>query len=329
MNTQIEKYAQKVLAGGDLDKNELLELVSLGEKGSWDLIYYANLIREKKFGKKIKVCSIVPGRLGGCSEDCKFCAQSARYQTHIGKAKYTSEEDILAAAKEAKENGVPTLGIVNSGQSVSEDELERLVSLIEKIHAEYGLKVCASLGILNKEQAGKLAQAGVARYNHNLETSERNFGEIVGTHTFQDRVDTIENCLEAGMGVCAGGIFGIGESDQDRIDMVIKLRELGVDMVPMNFLHPMEGTPLADIIPLSPMEILTLVAIYRFAIPKAEIKVAGGRLLNLRDVQSWMFHAGATALMSGNYLTTAGRSVKEDMQMVRDLGLEPILMDGC
>lgn len=325
MNHKIEQYAQDVLAGNLLNRDQILEIYEISKVGNWDLIYYANLIREKYFGKKIKVCSIVPGRLGGCSEDCKFCAQSARYNTNIGKVSYTSDEDILAAAKEAKDNGVPTLGIVSSGQSVSSDDLEKIITLVKRIRSEYGLEICASLGILDRDQAKKLAQAGISRYNHNLETSEANFSSIVGTHTFSDRVDTIKNCLEAGMGVCAGGVFGVGETDLDRVDMAIELRGLGVDMVPMNFLHPMEGTPLENVVPLSPMEILTLIAVYRFTLPKAQIKIAGGRLLNLRDSQSWMFHAGATALMSGNYLTTAGRSVEEDMRMVRDLGLEPIL----
>ncbi len=325
MNSKIKQYAQQVISGDLLDRDQLLEIYEISKLDNWDLLYYANRIREKNFGKKIKVCSIVPGRLGGCSEDCKFCAQSARYKTHITKASYTSDEDILAAAKEAKDNGVPTLGIVSSGQSVSDDELEKITVLIKRIRSEYGLEICASLGILDKSQAKRLAQAGVSRYNHNLETSEKHFSSIVGTHSFQDRVDTIKNSLEAGMGVCAGGVFGVGESDSDRVDMAIALRELGVDMVPMNFLHPIDGTPLENVVPLSPMEILTLIAVYRFALPNSQIKVAGGRLLNLRDSQSWMFHAGATALMSGNYLTTAGRSVKEDMQMVRDLGLEPIL----
>lgn len=329
MNEFIQKSAEQVLNGQQVDKTQAIELYNIGSENFWDLLYYSNLIREKYFGKKIKVCSIVPGRMGGCSEDCKFCAQSARYETHIKKAEYTSDNDLLEAARQAAEDGVPTLGIVNSGQSVTEKELDRLTGLIKKIRTDFGLEICASLGILTEEQAQKLADAGVSRYNHNLETSQNHFSDIVSTHTFADRVKTIKLAHQAGMQVCAGGIFGIEETKQDRIEMALTLRELGVDTVPMNFLHPIEGTPLAKSKPLSPIEILTLIAVYRFILPKAHLKVAGGRVLNLRDLQSWIFNAGATAILSGNYLTTAGRDVPEDMQMLNDLGLEPILTKEC
>jgi len=160
------------------------------------------------------------------------------------------------------------------------------------------------------------------RFNHNLETSARHFSNIVSTHEYADRVKTIEAGLKAGLGVCAGGIFGIGENESDRIDMALELRRLDVDMVPMNFLHPIEGTPLSNAEKLSPREILRIVALYRFILPTTHLKVAGGRVLNLRDLQSWIFYAGCTSILSGNYLTTAGRDVKEDLQMLEDLGLQ-------
>ena len=184
--------------------------------------------------------------------------------------------------------------------------------------------VCMSLGIVSDENMQRLADAGVVRFNHNLETSERHFAEVVNTHKYEDRVKTIEAGLKAGMGVCAGGIFGIGETETDRIDMALELRRLGVDMVPMNFLHPIEGTPLGNAETMPPREILRIVALYRFILPKTHLKVAGGRVLNLRDTQSWIFQAGCTAILSGNYLTTAGRSVEDDLQMLKDLGLETV-----
>jgi len=181
-----------------------------------------------------------------------------------------------------------------------------------------------SLGIINEPQARRLAGAGLKRYNHNLETSRRHFADIVTTHNYTDRLDTIKAAQSAGLGICAGGIFGIGETDADRVDMAMELRRLGVDTVPMNFLHPIEGTPLGNAVTLEPREILRIIALYRFILPKVNLKIAGGRVLNLRDLQSWIFAAGATrtSILSGNYLTTAGRAVEEDRQMLADLGLE-------
>jgi len=168
----------------------------------------------------------------------------------------------------------------------------------------------------------RLAAAGVSRFNHNLETSRRHFKDIVTTHCYEDRVKTIQAALKAGLGVCAGGIFGIGETEDDRIDMAVELGRLGVDMVPMNFLHPIPGTPLGNTPALPPREILRIIALYRFILPKTHLKVAGGRVLNLRDMQSWIFYAGCTSILTGNYLTTAGRAVEDDLRMLKDLGLE-------
>jgi biotin synthase len=179
--------------------------------------------------------------------------------------------------------------------------------------------------MITAEQACRLAQSGLSGYNHNLETSEEHFANIVTTHKYAERVRTIQAAQEAGLRVCGGGIFGIGESDNDRVEMALELRRLGVDTVPMNFLHPIEGTPLGDAKTLLPREILRIIALYRFILPQTNLKIAGGRVLNLRDMQSWMFYAGANGILSGNYLTTTGRAVREDMQMLADLGLQPDL----
>ncbi|MCK4959544.1 MAG: biotin synthase BioB, partial [Planctomycetes bacterium] len=275
------------------------------------------------FGNEVRVCSIVPGRLGGCDQDCAFCAQSVRYDTQVSKSvTVLSDDEILAAAKEANEKGVPYFGIVYSGRAITEKELSRIEKLIATIKSDYGMGVCVSLGIISADQAKRLVKAGAKRYNHNLETSERYFSKIVTTHDYSERVATIKTALDAGLKVCGGGIFGIGETEADRLDMAFQLRELGVDMVPMNFLHPIEGTPLGSAKKLEPMEILRIIAMYRFILPQTNLKVAGGRVLNLRDVQSWIFYAGCTSILTGNYLTTAGRSVEEDMQMLKDLGLK-------
>lgn len=325
MKPTIVRTAEHVLNGNLLDRDGIDSLLveSCDRDGLEDMLYCANRIRRKFFGDRIKICSIVAGTVGGCSQDCSFCAQSLRYDTAIDKKpKVALDEDILLAAEAAIDAGVPNLGIVNSGKALCESELVRIENLVVKIKDKYDIGVCAGLGILSEPQAKRLYAAGVTRYNHNLETSERHFANIVSTHKYSDRVKTIKNAQSAGMEICAGGIFGIGESDSDRVDMALALRDLQVDTVPMNFLHPIEGTPLGDSETLKPLEILRIIALYRFILPTVNLKVAGGRVLNLRDMQSWIFNAGATSILSGNYLTTAGRSTDEDMQMLTDLGLE-------
>ena len=322
MNNRVAKLAEEILNGKIIDRSEIEFLFSLGDENFDDLLYWANRIREKFFGKKIKVCSIVPGRLGGCTQDCKFCAQSAGYETDYREVKTLTDEEIINAARKAKKMGVLNFGIVYSGKTISEKELARLEKLIPKIKTEVGIGVCGGFGIINYEQAARLKKAGLARYNHNLETSRKHFGNIVTTHDYKSRIETVKAAKKAGLGLCTGGIFGIGETEADRIDMALLIRELGVDMVPMNFLSPIEGTPLADTPTMRPREILRLIALYRFILPKVQIKAAGGRKLNLRDLQSWIFYAGATSIISGDYLTTAGRAVEEDLKMISDLGLE-------
>jgi biotin synthase len=323
MTETISILAGRVLDGRLLDRAEIDTLLEESGRDCDDLLYWANKIRQRFFGNKIKVCSIVPGRLGGCDQDCAFCAQSAHFNTAVEKkASFLSDDKILAGAHAASQNGVPNFGIVYSGRRISEAQFARIEKLVSRIKDEYDLGVCVSLGIITTAQAKRLADAGASRYNHNLETSERHFGNIVTTHEYADRVRTIEAAKEAGLGICAGGIFGIGETEADRVDMALELRRLGADTVPMNFLHPIEGTPLGNTETLKPRQILRIIAIFRFILPQTNLKIAGGRVLNLRDLQSWMFYAGATSLLSGDYLTTTGRAVAEDMQMLADLGLE-------
>lgn len=329
MNDTIHVIAEYVLNGQDIDRHQAMKLIENSGQDFMDLLFWANKIREQNFGNKIRVCSIVPGRLGGCSEDCGFCAQSAHSDTQYKNAEYLSDDEIFTAAKVAKENGVPFFGIVYSGKTISESELERLEGLIKKIKSELRLGMCGAFGIIDEQQAKRLKVAGLSRYNHNLETSRNHFSKIVHTHKYDDRVNTIKAAQGVGLGICGGGLFGLGESWADRIDMAFELRDLQVDMVPMNFLHPIEGTRLANQKKLEPKEILTTIALYRFILPNANLKVAGGRVLNLRDMQSWIFMAGATAILTGNYLTTAGRSVDDDMRMLEDLGLVADTVKSC
>lgn len=321
MNKKINAIADFCLAGGKIDREQINVLLQHVGANFFDLLYWANRIREKFFGNKIKLCSIVPGRLGGCNQDCKFCAQSSRYKTGFDRPRILSDEQILNAAKQARQNSVTNFGIVYSGRTISEKELARLEGLVKQI-SELGLNACASLGIITEEQARRLVQAGLFGYNHNLETSQRHFGSIVTTHNYSDRIRTIQIAQKAGLCLCTGGIFGIEETEDDRVELALELRRLGVDTVPMNFLHPIDGTPLAKVKTLAPREILTIIALYRFILPQTNLKIAGGRVLNLRDLQSWIFYAGANGILSGNYLTTTGRAVKQDRQMLEDLGLQ-------
>lgn len=322
MNKKIAAFSEYLLQQGRLSTDEINTLACESRDNLSDLLYWADKIRKHYFGNTIRICSIVPGRLGGCSEDCKFCAQSSRYKTGYAHSQTLSDEEILEAANQAESAGLTRFGIVYSGRSVDDNELLRLRNIIKKIKEGIGLNVCGSFGTINYEQAARLVEAGLSIYNHNLETSQRNFANIVTTHRYADRVKTIKAAKEAGLDICAGGIFGIGESETDRIQMAVQLRELDVHTVPMNFLHPVKGTPLENQKSLEPLEILRIIALYRLILPDKTLKIAGGRVLNLRDLQSWMFYAGANAILSGNYLTTSGRAVKEDLQMLCDLGLQ-------
>jgi len=322
MNKLIAGIAELCLDGKKPQREQINVLAAQAETDLPDLLYWANRIRQRFFENKIRICSIVPGRLGGCNQDCKFCAQAARYKTAYDKPTTVSDDQILRAAHAAKTSGVATFGIVYSGKTISETELARLERLLSQVKERFGLQVCASLGCITTDQAKRLRRAGLSRYNHNLETSERHFSNIVTTHSYADRLTTIRAVKEAHLRVCAGGIFGVGESWQDRLQMALELRRLDVDTVPMNFLHPIKGTPLGGVETLQPGEILKIIALYRFILPDKTLKIAGGRVVNLRDLQSWMFYAGANAILSGNYLTTTGRAVAEDLQMLADLGLE-------
>jgi biotin synthase len=305
-----------------------LDLARLGEKHPWDLIHWAGEVRFANFGDKVAFCSIIPGKSGGCSEDCKWCAQSARDRQCAAPARKTAADQVMdAAGIAARVNQAGCFCIVNSGRRPTQEdvgEVAQLSAAITASHSHEGLRASASLGELNDEQAQQLAAAGVARYNHNLESSRRFYGTVVSTHSYDQRLATLAAAKRAGMKLCCGGIFGMGETWEDRIDLALTLRDqVGPDIVPLNFLMPLAGTALQTRKPLEPLEILTIIAMFRLAMPRTDLKIAGGRN-NLRDMQSWIFHAGATSCLVGNYLTARGRDIDMDLQMVRDLGLQVV-----
>lgn len=325
----LDDLARRVIDEGyAIDRDEARRVASIEKDDAMLLFHYASRIRKHYRADQVSLCSIVNAKSGACSEDCTFCAQSAHFKTESPVYGMMKPEEALEYAKMAKRDGAEAIGIVISGYGIKKrSELDVIGEMVRRIKDEVDIDVHGSFGILKREHVEYLRECGVTMINHNLETSERHYGEICTTHTFQDRIDTIKNVKECGLKVCAGGIFGMQENIEDRIDMAFSLRELDVDVVPLNFLHPIHGTPLMEVTPLSPIECLMIISLYRFILPTKEIKICGGREKNLRDLQSLIFHAGADSMMIGNYLTTAGREPELDWRMMRDLELNWSAMD--
>lgn len=325
-STGIPELGRKVLGGGVLTREEARVLFDLESNADIiELMAWANRVREQFKGNKIHLCSIVNAKAGNCSENCHFCAQSAHYQTGSPKYGFVDPEPVLEAARETAANGVQALGLVAAWKGLEEGPmLDEVCERLEELARDGRVRPDASLGLIpNQKVADRLKEAGLQCYNHNLETSRRFFPEQCTTHTYEQRLQTIGFMKNAGVKICSGGIIGMGETREDRMDLAFSLKEIGAHVIPMNFLNPIEGTPFQDRKPLPPMEILKTIACFRLILPRQEIMVAGGRAVNLRDLQSMIFMAGASAMMVGNYLTTLNQSVEKDLQMIKDLGLDP------
>ena len=313
---------RRVLHGETLRRPTLISLARHAvDHGPWELIQQAQLVRQANFSNRVRFCSIVPGRLGGCSEDCKWCAQSAPGAPGVIPITHTPKAEILQAFRDAAEIGSARIGIVNSGRTPSCADLDKVVDAADSCDAP--IHVCASLGLLDEAKVQRLVASNVDRYHCNLETSRRFFPNVVSKHTYDEKLATLQLAREAGLKLCCGGLFGIGETWEDRIDLAIAIRDdVHADTVPINFLNPIAGTALAQQEKLRPLECLTIIALFRLAMPSADLKVAGGREACLRSLQPLLFQAGGTSIMTGNYLTTAGQSTEDDLQMIRDLDLE-------
>jgi biotin synthase len=322
----IATLGRRVLGGGQITRDEALRLFELESTSEiFDLIAWANRIRERFKGNKIHLCSIVNAKAGACSENCSFCAQSAAYQTDSPRYGFVEPEPVLQAAEEANRNGVTAVGLVAAWKGLKEGPmLDEVCERIRDLSQSGKTRADASLGIIKSQTiADRLKEAGLECYGHNLESSKRFFPKHCTTHTYEDRVETIRYLKNAGIKICSGGIIGMGETREDRCDLAFSLKELGANVVPINILNPIKGTPFENNPPLAPMEILKTIACFRFILPRQEIMIAGGRTVNLRDLQSMVFAAGASALMVGNYLTTLNQPVEKDLQMLKDLGLDP------
>jgi len=318
---RVKRLAAGPMSGRGLDRGQALELLSLAEHDLQAVLYHSEAIRRRHRGDRVRLCGIVAVKVGRCGEDCAWCSQSARHDAPIQPHGLLPDDQLQGRADEAFRNGADSFGLVASGARPTPDELERLCAVVGRLDRQGRVSPCASLGLLDDAAARRLAGAGCRRYNHNLETSRAHFATVVTTHTYDQRLATARAVKAAGMELCCGGLLGIGERPEDRVDLALEVRGLDADTVPVNFLNPIPGTPLEAAQPLSPRECLAIIAMMRFMLPGRCIKVAGGRETALRDLQSWMFAAGADGCIVGHYLTTAGRAAEDDLRMIADLGL--------
>jgi len=283
------------------------------------LISQANEVRKSCIDTKLELCSILNARSGLCSEDCKFCAQSARYQTDVPTYQLKAKDEIVQAAQNAKAIGADKFGIVTSGNRLTNREVNVVAEAISQITKDIGITVCASLGAMEKSQLEFLKDAGLSRYHHNIETSRRFYPKIVSAHSFDERINTINSAKEAGLEVCSGGIIGMGETWQDRIDMAYTLKDLDVDSIPINILIPIKGTPLESIQPMLPEDAIRTICIFRIVLKDKIIKLAAGREATLKDSQITGFIAGANGMLIGGYLTVKGAGLEADYALIEQI----------
>lgn len=315
----VSEMKDKVLKGEWIKRQEAIRLA---DEPLAELQEAAEEIRKAVCGNGFDICTIVNGKCGRCSEDCKYCAQSAHYQTACGETyPLLSTGELLSGAKHNENQGVLRYSIVTSGKRLSDQEVNQVCESIRKIKDETSIEVCVSFGLLDEEQFRKIKEAGASRVHCNLESSARYFPKICTTHTYEEKIETLKAAKRAGLSICSGGILGLGETMEDRIDMVLTARELGVKSIPVNLLNPIPGTPYEKRKPMSNEEACRCVAVFRFLIPDASIRLAGGRGLT-GDKGEACFRSGANAAISGDMLTTAGITVEKDMEMIHRLGFE-------
>ncbi len=320
-----EEMKDKILLGKWIGREEALRLA---EEPLEELRQAADEIRRKVCGSGFDLCTIVNAKCGRCSEDCRYCAQSAHYRTACEESyPLLSTQELLEDARRNAQQGVLRYSIVTSGRRLSEEEVEQACESIHRIRAEVPIEVCVSFGLLDEVQFRKIKAAGASRVHCNLESSARYFPSVCTTHTYEEKIRTLQAAKRAGLSICSGGILGLGETMEDRIDMVLTARELGVKSIPVNLLNPIPGTPYENRVPLDNEEACRCVALFRFLIPDASIRLAGGRGL-LGDKGEACFLSGANAAISGDMLTTAGITVETDMELLRSSGFEVKRHDG-
>lgn len=316
----VTKLADEIISGRRLKKDDPeVTLLLTAELNT--LKAGANHIREELCGNKIDLCTIISGKSGRCSENCKFCAQSGHHHTECEEYDFMDADEIIAHAKANEDEEVGRFSIVDSGYGPKPSDFEKIINVLEKMNHELKIELCCSLGFMNSEQFHRLHMAGVSSIHCNIETSERNFPNICTTHSFKDKISNIKRAQAEGLNVCSGGIIGLGETWEDRVDMAFTLSELHIMSIPINSLMPIKGTPLENTERLTSDDILRTIAIFRYINPEAEIRLAGGRAL-MADNGRETFLSGANASITGNMLTTCGSTIKSDKQMLSDMGLD-------
>lgn len=315
----MRKLAREIIAGRRLNRTD--DAAVFLKADMEELLEGANEIRKELCGNKVDLCTIINGRSGKCSENCKFCAQSVHNHTGVDTYEFLEPETIVADCKHNEANGVHRYSIVTAGRTLTETDLDKAVEAYQKMHEECEVSLCASHGLLKKEELKQLKEAGVSMYHENIETSRRNFPNICTTHSYEDKIKEIKIAKEIGLSVCSGGIIGMGENWEDRIDMAVSLSELGITSIPINALMPIEGTPYGDLKPLTEEEILRSVAIFRYYNPTAYIRMAAGRSY-FKDGGRKLFQAGVNATITGDMLTTVGNDTKQDKEMLTELGFD-------
>lgn len=325
MKNFIKKLKEKVLVGENINYIEVKKLANspLTAEEFEELCKSANEIRKIFCGNRFDLCTIVNAKSGKCSEDCKYCAQSSHFKTGIEVYSLITEEKALIEAKKVEEEGAHRFSLVTSGRGLNKESKEvlDLERVYLKLKDKTNLSLCASHGICDEESLERIYRAGVTTYHHNLETSRDFYDKICTTHTYDERINTIKLAQKVGLQVCSGGIWGLGESEEDRIKMAFELKELGVFSVPINILMPIKGTPLENNLPLDPKDILKMIAIYRFILPKAYLRYAGGRI-KLEDLQEKGINSGINSALTGNFLTTTGTTIASDKEMIIRNGYE-------
>ena len=316
---KLDIIIRQAISGTGCDRNVALDLAE--NCSLTELKGVANAVREHYFGNKVKLCSIINAKSGVCDMDCNFCSQSGHNNADAPVYPFMEPDRLSDEFQQNDDYNVHNCGVVTSGGKLSSGDIDKFIESINAVRSNVHFDICASFGRLSDSDIDKLKGAGVNRLHHNLETSRNYYPDICSTQSWEDRLDTVKAALAKGMKVCCGGLFGLGESWADRIDLALAIGLLGIDSIPINFLYPHPGTPLENTELLSAEEALKIIAIYRLILPDRTIRICGGRITVLGDRQNEMFVAGANAIMTGNYLTTAGQTPETDKAMINGLGM--------
>ena len=324
---RFDQKATRVLGGESIGREEALDILRSDDDELMDLLAAGFRIRRRHFGKTVQFYFLMNAKSGLCPEDCHYCSQSKISTAPVPKYNILRREKLLEAAEQAAKQGAKTYCLVISARGPNEREMSAVEQIVPEIKQKFGLDICACLGLLDREQADRLKACGVDRVNHNLNTGEEHYAKVCTTHTYADRVQTLRHVRDAGMEMCSGGIIGMGESHDDVVSMAMDLRDLGVQSIPLNFLNPIDGTPLQRTHDLSPQDCLRALAMFRFVAPNREIRISGGREIHLRSLQPLALYV-ANSLFVGDYLTTGGQAPESDHQMVRDMGFDVTMQTG-